>query len=449
MKGVFMKQPLIINDSIRQKFYNENTIKFCIYLVYAIFFFWRHFFLEYVGDDLIMGPGVDSYSLWENFVWHWGYNGRIVTDVFANIWYRFPSMWWWKVFDTGVYVVTAMLISRIFTKNRWYHALVVCLLILIFPFNYMESAGYIATTANYLYPLVGVLVILRMIVYVLENQKIPKYMYLMVALSIIYTTNQDQTAIALLVGLLIYVIYCNIIKADARLRKVSLGLFLSSTAMYIAYFLLPGHLGRMSGESTEEMDLWFPEYRDWSFGDKVFHGYTSTVANLFYNDVLLFILFAAILMIISFRQKNPLKAFVGCIPFAGVALSNFLQKGQFIYYFPRSIGMPELMPIGVWSFPFILSIVILVGIFAAIWLNVEKLENKLMLTLLLVLSAGTREMMGFTATIYASSFRTFTFFLYALIVCCLILLNELEEKEETKHFWYMGVGAIVALLTLY
>ena len=325
-----MKQPLIINDSVRQKFMNEKTIKFCIYLVYAIFFFWRHFFLEYVGDDLIMGPGVDSYSLWENFVWHWGYNGRIVTDVFANIWYRFPSMWWWKVFDTGVYVVTAMLISRIFTKNKWQHALVVCLLILIFPFNYMESAGYIATTANYLYPLVGVLAILRMIVYVLEDQKIPKYMYFAVALSIIYTTNQDQTAIALLAGLFIYLVYCNITKAKKRLKNTTLGLFLSSTAMYIAYFLLPGHLGRMTGESTEEMDLWFPEYREWTFGDKVFHGYTSTVANLFYNDVLLFILFAAILMILSFRQKNPLKAFVGCIPFADTDIGQFFTTTKHI-----------------------------------------------------------------------------------------------------------------------
>ena len=77
------------------------------------------------------------------------------------------------------------------------------------------------------------------------------------------------------------------------------------------------------------------------------------------------------------------------------------------------------------------------------------MEHKLFLTLLLVLAAGTREMMGFTATIYASSYRTFTFFLYAVIICCLIILNELEEKIEDKHLWYMGLGAIAALLTLY
>lgn len=434
--------------NLPKKFANEKIIKICIYTVYAIFFYWIHYHLTYVGDDLIMGPGVDSYSLWENFIWHWGYNGRIVTDVFANIWYRFPSMMWWKIFDTGIYVITAMLISRIFTKNRWYHALIVCCLILIFPYKYMESAGYIATTANYLYPLVGVLIILRMITYVLENQKIPVYMYFTVALSIIYTTNQDQTAVALLAGLLIYLIYCKVVNAEQRLQKTTLCIFLSSLFMYIAYFLLPGHLGRMSSDSTDEMDMWFPEYAEWTFGDKVFHGYTSTVANLFFNDVLLFILFAAILMIISFRQANPYKKAIGCIPFAGIAISHFMQKGQFIYYFDRSIGMPELMPIQVFAFPFILSIIMLVSIFAAIWFNVEKKENKLFLTLLLVLGAGTREMMGFTATIYASSYRTFTFFLYAIIVCCLIMLNELEEREEHKHLWYMGIGAIVALLTI-
>lgn len=443
-----MKSKAVFNNSVTQKFMNEKTIKICIYLAYGIFFFWQHFYLEYVGDDLIMGPGVDTYTLWENFLWHWDYNGRIVTDVFANLWYRFPSMMWWKVFDSIVYIITAMLISRIFTKNKWYHALITCALILIFPFKYMESAGYIATTANYLYPLVGALVVLRMIKYVLENQKIPVYMYPTVALSIIYTTNQDQTAIALLAGLFIYLIYCHVTKTEKRLKNTTLGLFISSLIMYIVYFLLPGHLGRMTGESTEEMDLWFPEYRDWNFGDKVFHGYTSTVANLFFNDVLLFVLFVAILMIISLRQKKPYKVFIGCIPFAGVAISHFMQKGQFIYYFERSIGMPELMPIGVFAFPFILSVLIVICIFATIWLNVENHENKLLLTLLLVLGAGTREMMGFTATIYASSYRTFTFFLYAIIVCTLILLNELEDKEEHKHLWYMSIGAIITLLTL-
>ena len=321
-------------------------------------------------------------------------------------------------------------------------------ILLLFPFNYMESAGYIATSANYLYPFVGVLVILRLFVYILENEKTPFYMYIAVALSIIYTTNQDQTAIALLAGLVIYLIYCRITKADKRLTRNIIGVLIGSLASYIFYFLLPGHLGRMTGESTEEMDIWFPEYIDWTFGDKVFHGYTSTVANALFNDVLLVTLFAALLLIISLRQKTPYKIIVGAMPFAGIMISHFMDKGQFIYYFPRSIGMPELMPIEVFAFPFILSVVILGCLFWGIWLNVNKLENKLMLTLLLVLAAGTREMMGFTATIYASSFRTFTFFLYAIIIGCIIFLNELEEDNEHKHLWYMGVGAILALLTI-
>lgn len=442
-----MKLDSIKDNLMTSKFMNEKSAKFFIYLAYAIFFFWRHYSLTYVGDDLIMGPGVDTYTLWENFVWHWGYNGRIVTDVFANVWYRIPMMCW-KLFDTGVYVVLAMLISRIFTKNRWYHVLIVCGLILIFPFIYMESAGYIATSANYLYPIVGVFVILRFFTYILEQEKVPKYMYLAVALSIIYITNQDQTAVALLAGLVIYLIYCIVTKAEARLRKNVIGVLVSSLVMYILYFLLPGHLGRMTGDSTEEMDIWFPEYIEWSFLDKVFHGYTSTVANVFFNDVLLFTLFAALLLIISLRQKEAYKIIIGAIPFVGVALCHFMDKNQFIYTFPRSYGLPELVPIEVFPFPFVLSVVMLVCIFAAVWLNVEKMENKLFLTLLLVLAAGTREMMGFTATIYASSYRTFTFFLYAILICCLILLRELEEDTEHKHLWYMGIGTIIALLTI-
>ena len=52
-------------------------------------------------------------TLWEAFLFRWGYNGRIVTDVFANIWYRFPSMMWWKYFDTGIYKANSVRAVRV------------------------------------------------------------------------------------------------------------------------------------------------------------------------------------------------------------------------------------------------------------------------------------------------------------------------------------------------
>lgn len=424
-------------------FKNEKTLRYIVYAIFAFLFFCKHYDLVYVGDDLIMGPGVDTYTLWDNLVWHWDYNGRIITDVFANIWYRIPMMCW-KIFDTALYVVAAMLISRVFTKNRLHDLLIVCGLLLLFPFNYMESAGYIATSANYFYPVLGIFVITRHIKYVLENEKVPVPMYFASAISIIYFTNHDQTAVGLLGCMVCYLVYCVVTKADKRLIQHVSGLLGSSAVIYGLSFLIPGHMGRT--DTANELETWFPEYVEWNFADKVYHGYTSTVANLFYNNVLLFVLFAILLFMISLKSKSFVKIIVAAIPIGGILLCNSWGSQRFIYYFERSIGMPELLPLEVFPLAFILSIFILISIFYTIWNCVDKLEDRLMLTMLLVMAAGTREMMGFTFTIYASSYRTFTFFLYALIICSLILLRQLEEDKENKHYWYIALGALGALL---
>lgn len=440
-----MKLQAFMNNSIIPKLKSEKFAKFIIYLVYTLILYERHQ-VGYVSDDIYTVANVGSYSLYEYFIYLMFFNGRIATDLFANVWYRFDIVYW-RIFDTSVYVLIAMLISRIFTKNNWRHVIVVCGLVLLFPFNYMSSAGYIATSANYIYPVAAILIVLRYVTYILEDKKVPLLMYPVTLLAILYATNHDQTALVLAVGFLFYAIYCKVIKAPKRLTRNAAGLCIISTVSYILYCMIPGHIARMSGTTLNEL-RWLPEYAEWTFLDKVYHGYATTVANLFYNDVDIFTVFAILLVIVSLRQKSPIKMFVGFVPFAGIVISNFMGKNQFISYPENCYGMTELMLAKYFFVPFFLSILMLVCIFLAVWFNVEKMENKLFLTLLLVLAAGTREMMGFTPTIYASSYRTFTFFLFALIACCIILLNELEEDEKYKDFWYVGLGSIVAFISM-
>lgn len=422
---------------------NEKVQRFLIYLALIIIFFIRHFDLTYVGDDYIMAPGAAEMTLWEAFVFRWGYNGRIITDVFAFFWYYFPMMVW-KIFDTVLYAFAAMLITRVFTRNTVKDLFVVSLLLLLFPFKYMESAGYVATSANYFYPVFAILVVTLHIKYVLENKKVPIPMYFASALSIIYYTNHDQTAVGLLGCMACYFGYCLLTKQNAHLTKHVGGLFAASGLVYGLSFLIPGHMGRSN--SDYELNYWFPEYVEWNFAEKVYHGYTSTVANLFFNNIALFILFAILLLLVSLKQKKIYNIVIAAIPLGGVLLCNTWGLHRFIYYFERSIGMPELIPVQMFPIPFVLSVLMIAAAFYTIWNCIDKLEDKLMLTMLLVMGAGTREMMGFTFTIYASSYRTFTFFLYALILCCIVLLRQLEDDNERKNYWYIGLGAMIALL---
>lgn len=424
---------------------NERNLKRIIYFIFACFMFVQHYPLVYVGDDLIMGPGVDTYTLWENFLWHWDYNGRIFTDVFANIWYRMPMMIW-KIFDTGIFTIIAFLISRIFTKNRVKNVALVCILMLLFPFNYMESAGYIATTGNYLYPMFCVLMILFHLTYVREERKLSKWVYLSTALSILYATNHDQTGIALVAGLLMYFIYLKVTKDDNKTLIKHVGtIFTISTISYVLNFLIPGHLNRMK-DVTEEMDAWAPQYADWTFIDKVYHGYSTTVANLFFNDVKLFILFTVLIFLLGLKQKNLLLKITGFLPMGLALIDDYARR--FVVYFDFSYSMPDLVPPGLDFFPTFATIVALVCIFYTIWNSDISMQRKWYLTMMLVLAAGTREMMGFSFTLYASSFRTFTFFLFALIACCITLFHELEEDTKNPSLSHIAIGSMLALLII-
>lgn len=405
----------------------EQRYKCIIYTFFAFLILIIHIPMTYVADDLMMAPGVTDETLWEHFVTRYLYNGRICTDVLANAFYRVPMVVW-KVFDTGIYVVIAMLISYLFTKNTYKEVLAVCGLILLFPFDYLSTAGYICVSTNYVYTILGILLILVPIKSTLDGVRVSVWGHIVSLFSIFYVTNHDQTAIVLIGGLFLYLIYVKTMKADKKLVHIIVGYFLASVCCYIFMFFMPGHINRMT--STVEMETWLPEYAEWTFVKKVYHGYTSTVAHIMYNNVKLFCLFCLLLFLVALQQKSVKNKLVAFIPVGAMLFVNVIGKQYFIHF---DFVLPELLTLGehIWNIvPLLLSGVILICIFYTVCTAVDKNTNKWLLILLLTLAAGSREMMGFSATIYASSYRTFTFFLYALIVCCLILLEELRRDGK-------------------
>ncbi len=418
----------------------ENVFRCLIFLIFAGLLFCMRIPVTYIADDAMVAPTITDQTLLENFIAHWTDNGRIFTDVLANMFYRMPIVVW-KIFDTGVYCLIAGLIAKLFTPNTWKDLLNVCILLFLFPFYYMASAGYIATSANYIYPVLCLLVILLPITNTLHNRQTTKPIYIAAVIAVLYATNHDQTAMVLLGGLLLYLLYNIITKADQKIIKNAAIWFGFSLASYIFMFLMPGHIARMS--STIEIDYWLPQYVDWTLFDKIYHGFTTTMATLLYHNVELFLLLCFMLFLAALRQESIIKKIIAAIPLMIIFVGRFIGTGHFVVYYDYACNMPELLPYTESILPITLAIAAVASIFYTIWNCVDSLKRKCMLTMLMILAAGSREMMGFSATIYASSFRTFTFFLFACILCILILLNELREDYHHKNLYYMGLGSIL------
>lgn len=429
----------------------ETIFKGVTYLIFAGILLYMRLPVGYLSDDAAVSTIVNEQTLWENFVIHWEENGRIFTDVFANMFYRMPFIIW-KLFDTLVYCIIATLISKIFTKDTWKDLAISCALILLFPFWYMASAGYVASSANYIYTILCLLGIMYHLTLVHNERQVPKVLYVTSPVCILYATNHDQTAMVLLGGLLLYLIFCVVTKVKKQILQNTVLFFGASIASYAFMFLMPGHIARMS--STIEIEYWLPDYVNWTLFEKIYFGFTSTMATLLFLDVKLFTLLCFMILLIALRQTAIHKKIIGAIPILIIFFSNYIGVDKFIAYYDHTLDLPELIPYSVSLLPILCALLAVISIFYTVITCIDHLERKCLLVMLLILAAGSREMMGFSPTIYASSFRTFTFFLFATIACILVLLNELKDSDATNNnekstsLWYVAIGAL-AFITIY
>jgi hypothetical protein len=260
----------------------------------------------------------------------------------------------------------------------------------------------------------------------------------------LYAVNHDQTAVILIAGLLLYLIYLLFDHCD-RAKLLTVGCyFLFSLGAFLFMYFMPGHLNRMNSVGVGE--LYPPNYINWSFWEKVYVGYTSTVANVMFYHLSLFQFFCLALTFVSFRSRSLWVKLLGAIPTVVIGMVYILGRSFFVTIYPYSYWMPDLHPLD-GSFrsmiPLFTSIAILICIITVIVLCVQNNKRKLLLLLLLLLAALSREMMGFSATVYRSSFRTFTAFLFLLMICGTLLLQELEvpgRKNVRRYILLAGLG---------
>lgn len=410
----------------------EKTQSAFIYLLLFIIVLMIHIPMTYVSDDAEVIAGIQNQTVWENFVYHFYSNGRIFTDVLANMIYRMPFLLW-KIFDSLVYVAIAGLLSYLFTGKKAADIVAVCTLMLLFPFQYLASAGYVATTTNYIYPVLCLLLAVVPFKKLSEGQPVSRGNHAAAILAMAYISNHDQSAMVLIGGLVLLLLSSFVLAHDKKLIRLAWIYLAVSVLFYGVMFLLPGHFNRMN-DSTETL-YWFPEYFQWTFLKKVYHGYASTMANLLYNDVLLFEVFCALIFVCALVDGKVSNMMIAAIPIAVMVACKELGRENFIVIRPYTYRMPEFYPFGR-SFsgfvPVALSLVAVLAIVVSLFRIVKNGKRKWGLIGLLILAAGSREMMGFSGTIYASSFRTFTAFLYLLVIACLVLLNEIRDQAGSK-----------------
>lgn len=435
----------------------KNIIKNKYLLLYSIFFifiFIKHLPMGYISDDKMNIQYLQDLSIFQFISQRFFENGRFLTDGLAYICYHIPLMIW-KIIDSLVYLLLLKLIAYEFTDNSFADTLVVSLTVLLFPFSYLKSAGYIATSTNYIYTLLCMLIaILPIIGYVKYDKKPSFFLYVLITPVIIYLSNQEQYAITLILGLMLYISYCLIQQTNSvtpaiwqKGIKASVYPFILTIISFAVMFAVPGHLRRLS--STSEWEFWLPQYGEWSVFTKIYKGYTSTVANLFYqrqNHILILCLAIASAAFLCRRRLSAASKVISTFPLAALILIKAIGYKAFVKSYDYTNILKEIPNLSNGIMPkitLLLSIMIVLSIFTSVIMIVEDNSKKALILLLLLLAAISREMMGFSGTIYASSNRTFIIFSFFAVISALILANSSEKKDNVYQILIPGLLMLI------
>ena len=404
-----------------------------ILLVFEVLIYCIHIPMGIVSDDAYhLEHGVLAENLFELIRGRFFSNGRFLTDGAAFFAYHLPFSAW-KILDSGMYGVLLILIWRMFTDRSEEMFFICAGNLLMFPiYTLLQSAGYIATSANYIYTFTALLIGVFPVIKCIRQEHCHAVFYLLSLSGIVYTCNQDQMGV-ICIGAFFFICAVYLVRWIRNQRREDFRVLLQSTAYLLIsllvfglMFLVPGHIERM--KSTAEMEAYLPVYAEWSTGYKLYRGAATTFAWLFFSQPALLQLFCLSLLVAVYIWNRRMIVFPVLLLMLTTAVQG-IDRECFVIIYEYAYHMPDLQEISTHPQAIIVSILIFILMIlsvAALWNRCRDLCVSLFI--LNILGFGSRIMMGFSATIYASSFRTFTAQLLMFAICNILVAGKILER---------------------
>lgn len=409
-----------------------------------------------VSDDGIFKDVLNNITLREHISnLYFITNGKIFPDSMAAIFtYLNPIIW--KTLNIAILFLIAVCIHKLFVPSK---PLVLCtVVIFLMDFNLLPSAGYVATSANYVWTSAATLVSLLPLKYAGKFVKCP-WMYPICIIAGIYAGNQELSGAIVVTVYTLFLGAC-LVKREKFYKYIWVQYGVSILSL-VFLFTAPGHINR----SSAYHQFCIPEYLTLDFYEKFIRGITSTASVIVTGQTLIWPLFCFLLMLVVWiKNKEPMIRLLSVIPIAGSLILGNFQKillpekviDKFSYYTSWSYSVPDYRSIDAvtytkwYSYIPLLTALILLGL-VVLQIAWAFGKTKKGIILFLTFAAGfcTRIAMGFSPTIYGSSFRTFIFLYIALGICIVMLLDEIITSKDRIKLLLGGIAAGICVIATY
>lgn len=354
----------------------------------------------------------------------------------------------WKILDSLVITIIAKLVYEIFCNKTIQFKWLSCLSVLVYPMIDMSSAGWMATTINYLWPLCAILGNLYFLKKVHLTNKLKIYEYVVSVVFLLFAANQEQ-GLAIMLGIyLMYTVYCIYNrKVIPKFIYINILCILLS-GIYI--FTCPGNWIR----KTKEITSWFEDFGSLSLFKKIEIGVSATLYPIVfnYNPVSLFFTFS--LVTITSKVKNSVINLCAMILTAVVCVFGLFGQWLISLYPNVSFLYTSLGKYGILSFNnyksvivYLIFFLVIVSLMVFLFQLVKKDKKNIDIFCILLVGFGSSVMMGFSPTVWASGSRTAIFFYFSLIISACILLSRYSYKIKNINT-VLVVSSMFAILNM-
>lgn len=450
----------------RQAFIKENikrmVTSYCFPLmIFGVLMLVFHLILpihfgddEYFANVLRNSATIDTWFDFMRFRYY-GWSSRLVIEGALTLITHATMLW--RLLDTLAVTWVAVAFSIFFNPEKrssvnWF----IVYAVFTFPLHMMASAGWIATTLNYYWPLAFGLLALLPICDTLRKKRTAVPVCILSMFALIYAVNQEQMCAVMLAvcGLSLVYLYVR----DKKMYRFIVCEVLICLGSMVFILMCPGNGAR----KISETGTWFPEYANLSLLTKLEMGYSSSLYEIIMKSNLVFSLLCIVLTAAVFcRSKKHICQAISVIPLAAsVIMGTFADVFSLIL--PNLTALRDRMTetgtgfqltnVYTWI-PEAFITCVLLSVLAGLCFAFEDIKESLFAACLLLTGLASRCVMGFSPTIWVSSERTCTFMYFSLIAVSIMLFHRVAQNAEKDKGSYrvisVGIGIHIIFILEY
>lgn len=401
------------------------------YFYYTVILLFIHMLLPVNWADDKVFAGYNNFS---TFI---AKSARPIVDAFTFYLCKYHIVW--RILNPFVLLILALLLSEYIPGKPSRQRDIAISLLIIFPSMVVVDAGFIATTLNYLWPVTFGLIALLPLWNRMNDKSVKLWQYFVSLPCLLYACNMQQMSCVLTAAFFCGMVYLAVKKKNIVFTLLE-GAASAACLVYSYYINTVGENPRME----RSMRQFFPEFGSLNILQKAELGFSSTYLCMtmdarfaFWTSMAFSVfIFVSVVKKISGRGVRIATAFpivfsifgliTSFVSFENVPILNIVTHGM--KHYRMKSAQYFFNPVT----DLIFVIIVLCTLYGVMKL-LNRNEDRIIAFFLYAVGVGTRMIMGFSPTVWASGYRTFF-----IMFICLIAIVVMIAFENPKHFDFEG-----------